>query len=139
MYSLILTTATKYALPLLLIFSIFLLLRGHNSPGGGFVGGLVAAAATFAFYSFAYSVEEAQKALRANPIRLIGVGLLIAVSSAIYPLTLGFAVYDWHMGQNKLSRNRRNGTPFIFDIGVYLVVVGVVLLIVFSLKEAESE
>ena len=138
MYSLILTTATRYALPLLLIFSIFILLRGHNAPGGGFVGGLVAAA-TFAFYAFAYTVQDAQKALRANPIRLIGVGLLIAVSSAIYPLTLGLPFMTGVWGKTDYPVIGAIGTPFIFDIGVYLVVVGVVLLIVFSLKEAESE
>lgn len=138
MYSLILSTATRYALPLLLIFSIFILLRGHNLPGGGFVGGLVAAA-TFAFYAFAYSVEEAQKALRANPIHLIGVGLLIAVSSAMYSLTLGLPFMTGIWGKTDYPVIGAIGVPFIFDIGVYLVVVGVVLLIIFSLKEAESE
>ena len=107
MYSLILTTATRYALPLLLIFSIFLLLRGHNAPGGGFVGGLVAAA-TFAFYAFAYNVEEARKALRLNPIQLIGIGLLIAVSSAIYPLILGLPFMTGVWGKTDYPRNRRN-------------------------------
>ena len=137
MYSLILTTATRYALPLLLIFSIFILLRGHSSPGGGFVGGLVAAA-TFAFYAFAYNVEAAQKALRANPIQLIGVGLLIAVSSAIYPLTLGLPFMTGVWGETDYPVIGEIGTPFVFDIGVYLVVVGVVLLIIFSLKENEG-
>ena len=138
MYSLILTTATRYALPLLLIFSIFLLLRGHNAPGGGFVGGLVAAA-TFAFYAFAYNVEEAQKALRVNPIQLIGAGLLIAVSSAIYPLMLGLPFMTGVWGKTDYPVIGAIGTPFIFDIGVDLLVIGVVLLIVFSLKESESE
>jgi multicomponent Na+:H+ antiporter subunit B len=82
MPSLILSTATRYMLPLLLLFSVFLLLRGHNDPGGGFVGGLVAAAA-FSFYAFAYQVSEARRALRVEPRVLIGAGLVVAVGSAI--------------------------------------------------------
>jgi L-alanine-DL-glutamate epimerase-like enolase superfamily enzyme len=56
MNSLILRTAARYLLPLLILFSIFLLFRGHNEPGGGFVAGLVAAAA-FALYALAADVE----------------------------------------------------------------------------------
>jgi len=75
--SLILSTATRLLLPLLLMFSIFLLLRGHNEPGGGFVGGLVAAAA-FALHAIAYSVAATRRLLIIDPRALIGTGLLIA-------------------------------------------------------------
>ena len=60
MISLILRTATRYLLPLLLLFSIFLLLRGHNEPGGGFVAGLVAATA-FALYALSTNVAAARQ------------------------------------------------------------------------------
>jgi multicomponent Na+:H+ antiporter subunit B len=73
MNSLILGTATRFLMPLMLLFSIFLLLRGHNMPGGGFAGGLVAAAA-FALYSIAASVGTTRKALRFEPQNFIGVG-----------------------------------------------------------------
>ena len=58
-------------MPLLLLFAVFLLLRGHNEPGGGFVGGLVAAAA-FALYAIAYGVERARRALLVKPLTLLG-------------------------------------------------------------------
>ena len=72
MFSIILSTASRYLLPLMLIFSFFLLLRGHNEPGGGFVGGLVAAAA-YALYLIANGVEEAKKLLKTEPIKLIAI------------------------------------------------------------------
>ncbi len=68
MTSLILSTATRYMLPLLLLFSIFLLLRGHNEPGGGFVGGLVAAAA-FALYAIAFDVATARRTLGVETLK----------------------------------------------------------------------
>ncbi len=71
--SLILSTATRYLLPLLLLFSLFLLLRGHNEPGGGFVGGLVAVAA-FALYALAAGTQEARSLLRVDTRTLMAVG-----------------------------------------------------------------
>ena len=66
-------TAARLLMPLLLLFAVFLLLRGHNEPGGGFVGGLVAAAA-FALYAIAYGVDRARRALLVKPLTLLGVG-----------------------------------------------------------------
>jgi multicomponent Na+:H+ antiporter subunit B len=57
MTSLILKTTARFLMPFLLLFSVFLFLRGHNEPGGGFTGGLVAAAA-FALYSIAFGAEK---------------------------------------------------------------------------------
>ena len=62
MTSSILQTATRVLMPLLLLFAVFLLLRGHNEPGGGFVGGLVVAA-SFVLYSIAFGVDAARRAL----------------------------------------------------------------------------
>ena len=72
-------TAARLLMPLLLLFSVFLLLRGHNEPGGGFVGGLVAAAA-FALYAIAFGVQRARQALLVKPMTLLGAGLLIALA-----------------------------------------------------------
>ena len=80
--SLILSTATRYLLPLLLLFSIFLLLRGHYEPGGGFVGGLVAAAA-FALNVIAFGVPRTREILRLDPRVLIGSGVLLAAISGM--------------------------------------------------------
>ena len=136
MTSLILSTATRYMLPLLLLFSIFLLLRGHNEPGGGFVGGLVAAAA-FALYAFAFNVANARQAVRVDPRTLIGIGLLIAVSSGLISLfsSLPFMTGLW--SSQEIPVLGKAGTPVLFDVGVYLVVVGVTLTIIFSLAESD--
>lgn len=133
-FSVILSTAIRYMLPLMLIFSIFILLRGHHEPGGGFIGGLVAAAA-FALYSFTNNLTEVRQALHVEPRTLIGVGLLIAVSSASLSLFKGLPFMTGLWLSQPLPVLGKIGTPVIFDMGVYIVVVGVTLLIIFSLIE----
>ncbi len=138
MPSLILATATRLLLPLMLIFSIFLLMRGHNEPGGGFVGGLVAGAA-FTLYAAVYGVSQAQNALRFDPKALIAVGLLVAVVSAVPALALGLPLMTGLWYQQTLPVIGKIGTPLLFDVGVYLVVIGVTTTIMFALFEAEGE
>ena len=123
-------TAARLLMPLLLLFSLFLLLRGHNEPGGGFVGGLVAAAA-FALYAIAFGVEHARRALLVTPLTLLAAGLLIALASGL-PAVLAaqpFLTAKWILQPVAL------GTPAIFDLGVFFVVTGVVLMMVFNLAE----
>ena len=123
-------TAARLLMPLLLLFSVFLLLRGHNEPGGGFVGGLVAAAA-FALYGIAFGVQRARRALLARPQTMLGAGLLIALLSGV-PATLRgqpFLSAVWSSGPLAV------GTPALFDVGVFLVVAGVVLMMIFTLAE----
>jgi multicomponent Na+:H+ antiporter subunit B len=117
-------------MPLLLLYGIFLLLRGHNAPGGGFAGGLVVAAA-YCLGSFAFGVEAARRALIVDPLRLIGVGLLLALGSGLLPVLRAkpFLTAEW------FAPNIGLGTPMIFDIGVFCVVVGVVLTMTFTLGE----
>jgi multicomponent Na+:H+ antiporter subunit A len=123
-------TAARVLMPLLLLFSVFLLLRGHNQPGGGFVGGLVAASA-FALYGLAYGMERARRALLVRPLTLLGVGLLTALGSGVPAALRGqpFLTAQWALGPVTA------GTPMVFDIGVFLVVSGVVLMMIFSLGE----
>ena len=89
-------TGARMLMPLLLLFAVFLLRRGHNEPGGGFVGGLVAAAA-FALYLMAYGVERARRALFVKPLTLLGVGLLVALISSIPAAVRGqpFLTAQW--------------------------------------------
>ncbi len=136
MTSSILQTAARVLMPLLLLFAVFLLLRGHNQPGGGFVGGLVVAA-SFVLYAIAFSVDAARRALPIRPSRLLGVGLLVALSSSLPAALIGrpFMTAIWTeiaAGSTSLAV----GTPLIFDVGVFLTVIGVVLTIVFTLSEA---
>jgi multicomponent Na+:H+ antiporter subunit B len=135
MTSLILSTATRYMMPLLLLFSIFLLLRGHNEPGGGFVGGLVAAAA-FALYAIAFDVATAQRTLGVDSRTLIGLGLLIALSSGVAGLLAGQSFMTGLWSEYAVPFLGKVGTPLLFDVGVYLVVIGVALTIIFGLAEA---
>jgi multicomponent Na+:H+ antiporter subunit B len=135
MTSLILRTATRLLMPLLLLFALFLLLRGHNEPGGGFVGGLVVAAA-FVLYAIAYGVDAGRRALLVDPSTLLSTGLLVALGSGVPAVLLGqpFLTAQWtkvgiEPGVFDL------GTPLVFDVGVFLAVIGVVLTIVFTLAE----
>jgi multicomponent Na+:H+ antiporter subunit B len=123
-------------LPLLLLFSVFLLVRGHNEPGGGFISGLVAACA-FVLYGFAFGVPEAIQALRINPRVLIGAGLLVAVGSGSLALLGGRPLMTGAWGQVFVPGvgTLHLGTPLVFDLGVYLVVVGVTLSIILPLVE----
>lgn len=132
--SLILSTATRYLLPLLLLFSVFLLLRGHNEPGGGFVGGLVAAAA-FALYAIALDVQAARVILQVDPRVLIGVGVLTAASSGTISLLAGKPFMTALWLKQPLPVLGKVGTPLLFDVGVYLLVLGVTLMIIFTLVE----
>ena len=93
MTSSILQTATRFLMPLLLLFAVFLLLRGHNEPGGGFVGGLVVAAA-FVLYSIAYGVSASRRALLVEPSTLLGAGLLVAAGSGVPARAARPAVHD---------------------------------------------
>lgn len=137
MISIILSTASRYLLPLMLIFSFFLLLRGHNEPGGGFAGGLVAAAA-YALYLIANGLESAKKLLRAEPIQLIAFGLTLALISAFISVFTGedFMTAVW--SKNEYPVIGKMGTPLLFDLGVYFLVLGIVLKIIFSLAEEDD-
>lgn len=134
MKSLILATATRFLLPLLLLFSVHLLLRGHNEPGGGFVGGLVAAAA-FCLYTIAFGVGEARKLLRVQPESLMAVGLGVACLSGAVSTLRGLPFMTGLWLEAKVAVVGKVGTPFLFDLGVYLVVIGITLTIIFSLAE----
>ncbi len=136
MHSVILAIATRYLTPLMLVFSIILLFRGHNNPGGGFIGGLLAACG-FILHTIAFDVSSARKKLIIDPRTLIGIGLLISLISAFMSLFLGkpFMTGIWWEAKLPLLGKLHIGTPLFFDIGVYLVVVGVTLTIIFALSE----
>lgn len=132
--SLILSSATTYLLPLLLLLSVYLLLHGHNSPGGGFVGGLVASAA-FSLYALAHGVEQARRLLKVDPRYLMGMGLLLALTAGCIGVLQGGPFLTSVWSAVKLPVEGKLGTPLLFDVGVYLDVAGVTLTIIFSLAE----
>jgi multicomponent Na+:H+ antiporter subunit B len=128
----------RLLLPLLLMFSVFLLLRGHNEPGGGFVGGLMAATG-FALFSIAFGSETARRILRIDPLALIGVGLSLALLTGLITLGLNqpFLTGIWFKFPLGSFGKLELGTPLLFDLGVYLTVWGVTLTIVFALEEVK--
>lgn len=139
MSSIILRTAARFLIPLLVLFSIFTLFRGHNQPGGGFAGGLLAATA-FALYVFAWDVAAARKAVPVDPHAVIGTGLLFAVGSGLVSLFTGRAFLTGLWAKLPVSEQSglALGTPVVFDVGVYLVVVGSALLIITTLTEEQE-
>src|SRR5690554_1281666 len=135
MPSVILRVATNYLIPLLLLFSIFILLRGHNLPGGGFVGGLIATIA-FVLHMFANSVKETRALLVIHPGFLMPIGLslaLLAGLSGIILQDLPFMTALWF--DQPIPALGIVGWALLFDVGVYIVVVGVSLTIIFTISE----
>lgn len=136
LYSLILRTAARVLVPLFLLFSVFMLLRGHNLPGGGFVGGLVAASA-IVLYVLAAGVHESRSLLRTEPHVLLGTGLALAYGAGVLALATGhpFLTGLWVDLHVPVLGDLHLGSTLLFDIGVMLVVVGTVLLMVFSVED----
>ena len=135
MKSLIFRTIAPVIVSVMILFSIFVLLRGHNEPGGGFIGGLIAVAA-LSIYGIAFGVETVRRAIVFHPMSIAGAGLLLATLSGLLsmvfhvPFMTGLWVYPVVLGEEiPLS------SVMTFDIGVYLVVVGAVTSIALSLEE----
>lgn len=137
MQSLILTTTTRLLAALLLMFSVYALLRGHNLPGGGFIGGLIGATA-FILYTLATSVDEASAALRVDPSNLAMLGVGVAGLSGLMSGLVGdpFLTGQWLF---LFAEDGGKGLPLssvlVFDIGVYMAVFGGILTLVFALEQ----
>jgi multicomponent Na+:H+ antiporter subunit A len=132
--SIILEVIVRILFHTIIIVSLYVLLAGHNLPGGGFAGGLIAGMALVMRY-VAGGRYELGAAAPTDAGRLLGVGMTLAVSCAVVPLIVGApplksayleANLDW-IGHIEFV------TPTIFDIGVYLVVIGLVLDVLRSL------
>lgn len=134
MRTIILKTASSYLLPVLLLFSVFILLRGHYLPGGGFVGGLIASIA-YVLHAFANGLSNTKNLLRFHPGFLMPVGLALAFVSGMAPLLfdLPFMTGLWYPDTIPVISSL--GSALFFDIGVYLVVVGVTLTIIFTIAD----
>lgn len=140
MKSIILQTATRLLIGVLLLFSVFLFFRGHDEPGGGFIGGLFGAGA-FTLYAIAFGAEKARETIRLHPIALIAWGIIALVISGFLPMVFGdaFLTGKWFFLKDSIGVDFKLSTPLIFDIGVYLCVVGFILAVVFSLEEEQDD
>lgn len=130
--SIIIEVITRLIFHAFVLFSIYLLFAGHNSPGGGFAGGLLAGLALVLRYLAGGRVELAE-AIRVGPGALLGTGLTLAVISGVVPLFFGGQIFQSAVIDFTFFREHHFVTSTVFDIGVYLIVVGLVLDVVESL------
>jgi multicomponent Na+:H+ antiporter subunit B len=139
MRSMILQKVSIAILPVTALFAVYLLLRGHNEPGGGFIAGLVTAAATV-LVALAFGADYAR--MRLGPIirPAFALGLLIAALSGMFAMLMGapflthYHVYVPVPGADPVHISTALG----FDIGVYLLVVASAAVAIYVFAEPEE-
>jgi multicomponent Na+:H+ antiporter subunit A len=132
--SIILDEADRWLFIVILLVSVYVTFRGHNAPGGGFIGGLVASAAfVLRYLTQRHTVDRIYEIFR--PYVILGLGLVISVTTAIIPLLMGDALLESHIWKGSIVgfREVKIVSSTFFDIGVYLLVIGVVLSILVAL------
>lgn len=138
MKSVIFETAARLLVALIFVFSLFMLLRGHNLPGGGFIGGLLGAV-SFIVYSLARGPAEARKALHMPPDVISSIGLGIALLAGLFSFFMGDPLFTgqwyWVGGDSYETAAFSINSILVFDIGVYLVVLGGILTLAFAFDE----
>ena len=137
MQSFILKTATRLLAGMILVFAIYLLFRGHNSPGGGFAGALVAGTG-FALIAISDGAKTVRSAIRMDPRRMAMVGLMTAIVSGLIGVMAGEPFLTglwWTPSSSGSPSSVAIGTPMFFDIGVFLTVLGTILTLVLALEE----
>lgn len=135
MESLILRIATRLLTGLILVFSAYLLFRGHNSPGGGFSAALVAGTG-FSLFTIAEGPQPVRRALWVDPLVLSALGLLLSIGSGMFAVVAGHPYLKglwWSI--EPINGAPAVGTPLLFDVGVFFVVLGVILTLVLHLEE----
>jgi len=123
----------------MLVFAVYICLRGHNEPGGGFIGGLIAASAV-AVLGMSWGRDAARRALRFDPIAVAAFGLLLSASSGMLSLFLedSFMTSQW-LYLDLSGAVVPLSTPLFFDIGVFLVVLGSISAIALGLETDDGE
>ncbi len=134
MRTLILSTILKALVPLFIGIAVYVFFRGHDKPGGGFIAGLIATIPLM-LHSMIFGYQATIKIYKVRPVLLAGLGLLLASVSGLFSMAKGYPYLTASWAQTKLPLIGKVGTPIFFDLGVFLVVVGVVLQITFLLTE----
>ncbi|MGC8951721.1 Na+/H+ antiporter subunit B [Chloroflexus sp.] len=132
--SLILRTISRLMMPLLMLLSIFMLLRGHNLPGGGFIGGLLAASAII-LQMIAFGPKTARRILPINYLMLAAFGVFFGAIWGVPALFSGLPYMQAFWLPEPIPGVGKIGTPVLFDVGVYLTVIGVTTKIALLLVE----
>jgi monovalent cation:proton antiporter len=137
MSSLILTTVTRLVFFVVLLFSLYLLLRGHNNPGGGFIAGVMTALGIL-LQAIASDLRYVRRVFRVEPRLLAGIGLLTSLSTGLVPMLFGYPFLTSAFGHLYVPwfGDVELASAFFFDLGVYFVVVGGTLLMIMTLAEA---
>lgn len=132
--SVVLEAAVDLLFHAILATSLFFLFAGHNGPGGGFIGGLVAGTALVLRYLVS-SGADVSRDLRVRPAVVLGTGLLAAVGASLVPWALGGQLLE--SGITYLEVPVLGEVPLasvlVFDTGVYLVVIGIILSVLSTL------
>lgn len=133
-FSPLLATGTRTMVPTLALFSVFLLVTGHDVPGGGFAGGLIASAALLLVF-LAFGARGLKRALPLDPEALTGVGLAAAILAGIVGLLFNdtFLTYMYASMELPLIGEVKISTLLLFDVGVYILVIGLVATAVLRL------
>jgi multicomponent Na+:H+ antiporter subunit B len=136
--TIIFRTVTPVLTGLTLVFAVFVTLRGHNEPGGGFIGGLIAASG-LALLGLSHGVATVRRALRFHPMSFAGFGLLLAAATGILSLAAGKAFMTglWAF-PSLFGVEVALSTPMFFDIGVFFVVAGTITSIALGLEQREG-
>ncbi|MDT8379151.1 MAG: MnhB domain-containing protein [Desulfotignum sp.] len=131
MKSIILKTATRLMIGLMLVFAVYLFLRGHHEPGGGFSAALLAGTA-FSLFAITEGADQVRRAIRIRPFVMAMTGLSLAAGAGLPGMFTGrpFLTGLWWE-----SRIISAGTPLLFDLGVFLAVLGSILSILLALEE----
>lgn len=132
----ILRTAVKVIGFIILAFSAFLFFAGHNNPGGGFIGGLMTAAA-LVLLTISFDLKTIQSVLPVNFRKVTATGLLIAALTGMGSFVFGapFLSHAFGYFDLPLLGHTELATAVLFDLGVYLSVVGVTMTIILSIGE----
>ncbi|WP_246939654.1 Na(+)/H(+) antiporter subunit B [Bacillus pinisoli] len=133
---LILKTTTNIIVFIILAFSFKLFLAGHNMPGGGFIGGLMTSGAIILMY-LTYGIGPINKVFRVPFTILVAIGLSIAVATGIGSFIFGQPFLSHTDGYFYLPILGKShlATAVLFDVGVYLTVIGVTMTIILSIAE----
>ncbi|MCL4464515.1 MAG: hypothetical protein M1389_00520 [Chloroflexi bacterium] len=136
MSSPILRTVSSLLLPFGIVFAVYLLLRGHNSPGGGFIAG-VTAAAIIALQYVAFGHNRAGKLFPDDHLKFFGVGLLLAAATGIASMVFGrpFLTSTFEFYHLPFFGEMELASAMLFDFGIFLVVVGAINCVVNALGE----
>lgn len=131
MQSIVLQTATRLMVGLMLVFAVYVLLRGHHEPGGGFAAALLAGTG-FALFAITEGPDQVRRAIRIRPLTMAMTGLALGLAAGLPGPAAGKPFLTgiwWQAGPISV------GTPLIFDLGVFLAVLGSILAILLCLEE----